>query len=83
VRTMEKPKETVRLRIERQGRGGKTVTVADGFTRHLADLENLAKGLKRSCGTGGTVRWGVIELQGDCRDRVRPMLQKEGFVVKG
>jgi len=76
-------KETIRLRIERQGRGGKTVTVADGFTRHLADLENLAKKLKQSCGTGGTVRWGLIELQGDCRDRIRPLLQKEGFEVKG
>jgi translation initiation factor 1 len=75
--------ETVRLRIEKQGRGGKTVTVAEGFTRHLSDLEDLARRLKKSCGTGGTVRWGIVELQGDCRERVRPLLEKEGFRVKG
>jgi translation initiation factor 1 len=76
-------KEIIRLRIERQGRRGKTVTVAEGFTRHLSDLETIAKRLKQSCGTGGTVRWGIIELQGDHRDRIRPVLQQEGFEVKG
>ena len=80
---MSTTRETIRLRIERQGRGGKTVTVADGFTCHLSDLESLAKRLKQSCGTGGTVRWGVVELQGDRRDRIRPMLQQEGYQVKG
>jgi translation initiation factor 1 len=75
--------ETIHLRIERQGRGGKTVTVAEGFTHRLEDLEKLARQLKQSCGTGGTVRWGVVELQGDCRDRIRPLLEKAGFQVKG
>jgi translation initiation factor 1 len=57
--------------------------VVEGFTRSLADLEGLGRRLKAACGTGGTVRWGVLELQGDRRDRVRVMLREEGFQVKG
>ena len=75
--------EIVRMRIEKQVRGGKTVTVVDGFTRSLGDLEELARKLKSSCGTGGTFRWGVVEVQGDQRERIRPILEKEGFRVKG
>jgi len=71
------------LRISKQGRGGKTVTVIDGFTRHADDLENLASDLKRSCGSGGTVRGMSIEIQGDARERLRIKLSGLGFAVKG
>jgi translation initiation factor 1 len=72
-----------KLRMERKGRGGKTVTVVDGLPRNGAFLKDLAQELKRACGTGGTVVEGTIELQGELRDRVRAFLAERGFVVKG
>ena len=72
-----------KLRIEKKGRGGKTVTVVDGLPRNAAFLKNLGQELKRACGTGGAAEDGAIELQGDLRDRVRDVLLKKGFVVKG
>jgi translation initiation factor 1 len=72
-----------KLRIEKKGRGGKTVTVVDGLPRNAAFLRDLGQELKRSCGTGGTVVEGTIELQGELRDRVRAFLAERGFVVKG
>ena len=72
-----------KLRIEKKGRGGKTVTVVDGLPRNSAFLRDLATELKRACGTGGSVAEGTVELQGDLRDRAREFLVKKGFVVKG
>ena len=78
------PSRTVaKLRMEKKGRGGKTVTVIDGLPRNAAFLKELSQELKRACGTGGTAAEGAIELQGDLRDRVREVLLKKGFVVKG
>ena len=71
------------LRMEKKGRGGKTVTVVAGLPRNAAFLKDLCHNLKRACGTGGTVVDGAVELQGDLRDRVRESLLKKGFVVKG
>jgi len=65
-------------------RGGHLdVTVLGGLPDNTAYLEELAGALKRSCATGGTVRSGAIELAGDVRDRVRPILAKRGITVKG
>ena len=72
-----------KLRMEKKGRGGKTVTVVYGLPRHAAFLQQLTHDLKRACGTGGTTIEDGIELQGDLRDRVRDLLRKRGFVVKG
>jgi translation initiation factor 1 len=72
-----------KLRMEKKGRGGKTVTVVDGLPRNDAFLKDLCQELKRACGTGGTVVDGTVELQGDLRDRVRDVLLKKAFVVKG
>ena len=72
-----------KLRMEKKGRGGKTVTVVAGLPQNAAFLKDLCQGLKRTCGTGGTVVDGAVELQGDLRDRVRESLLKKGFVVKG
>ena len=72
-----------KLRVEKKGRGGKTVTVVDGLPRNAAFLKDLSQELKRACGTGGTVLEGAVELQGDLRERVRELLLSKGLVVKG
>ena len=72
-----------KLRMEKKGRGGKTVTVVDNLPNNAAFLKDLCQDLKRACGTGGAVQDGAIELQGDLRDRVRARLAAKGFVVKG
>jgi len=85
----EKPSAAVpdrpvaRLRVEKAGRGGKTVTVVYGLPQNAEFLRNLAQELKRACGTGGAVRTDGVELQGDLRDRVRELLVARNFVVKG
>jgi translation initiation factor 1 len=72
-----------KLRLEKTGRGGKTVTVVYDLPRNAAFLKALSQELKRACGTGGAVGDGIVELQGDLRDRVRAVLQGKGFAVKG
>lgn len=72
----------VRVRRERQGRGGKTVTTVSGVPYALDQLKSLASELKRRCGTGGTVKDGVIEIQGDCVDLLLEELKKRGLKAK-
>jgi translation initiation factor 1 len=72
-----------KLRVEKKGRGGKTVTVVDGLPNNATFLKDLCQELKRACGTGGTAADGAIELQGDLRERVREYLLNKAFVVKG
>ena len=62
------------------GRGGKTVTVVTGFVGiGLPEKEKLAKQMQKSCGTGGTVKEGRIEIQGDKREEVARILVEAGF----
>jgi translation initiation factor 1 len=75
--------ETIYIRIEKKGRGGKTVTVMDGFTRRQQELEDLASQMKKACGAGGTVRDGGIEIQGDRKMALADFLKKQGFAIKG
>ena len=72
-----------KLRMEKKGRGGKTVTVVYGLPRNAEFLRELGQELKRACGTGGTTVDDGVELQGDLRERVRDVLMKRGYVVKG
>jgi translation initiation factor 1 len=72
-----------KLRMEKKGRGGKTVTVISGLPQNAAFLKELIQELKRACGTGGAVVEGEIELQGELRARVRDVLTKRHFLVKG
>jgi translation initiation factor 1 len=72
-----------KLRIEKAGRGGKTVSVVYDLPRNTAFLKDLCQDLKRACGVGGAVRDDAIELQGDLRDRLRELLSKRGFGVRG
>ena len=74
---------TAKLRLEKKGRGGKTVTVVYDLPRNKEFLKELAQELKRVCGTGGAPGEDSVELQGDLRDRVRDHLVKKGFSVKG
>ena len=75
--------ETLRLRIEKQGRAGKTVTVVDGFTREKRLMGKLSSEIKLALATGGSFKERTIYLQGDVRERVRPILLEKGFRVKG
>jgi translation initiation factor 1 len=77
------PRLIAKLRIEKAGRGGKTVTVVDGLPQNDAFLKALLQELKKACGCGGAVRDSGVELQGDLRDRVRAYLTKQGHGVKG
>lgn len=67
---------------DRRHRGGKTVTVITGLPGHPAALAALAADLKRLCGSGGTVRDGVVEIQGDHRERIAALLSERGHRVK-
>jgi translation initiation factor 1 len=76
-------RRVAKLRMEKAGRGGKTVTVVFGLPRNTTFLRELAQELKRACGTGGAVLEDGVELQGDLRDRVREFLVRRNFHVKG
>jgi translation initiation factor 1 len=75
------------LRIEKQSRGGKTVTVIDRLPKNELFLKNLTTLLKKKCGSGGTYltdgKDGVIEIQGDKREMIRKALAGEGIHSKG
>ena len=72
----------VRVSRETKGRGGKAVTLVKGLALDEAALVALGKQLKAVCGSGGTVKDGVVEVQGDHCDRVIAALQKMGHTVK-
>jgi translation initiation factor 1 len=71
-----------RVRREKQGRGGKTVTAIYGIALAADGLEQLAAELKRLCGTGGTAKDGAIVIQGDHRERIVAALEARGISVK-
>ena len=72
-----------KLRIEKAGRGGKTVSVVYGLPQNAEFLKELCQDLKRTCGTGGAVVDGTVQLQGDLRERIRSVLLEKGIAVKG
>ena len=71
-----------RVSREKQGRGGKTVTVVRGLPLDDAALTTLGKQLRSACGSGGTVKDGVVEVQGDHRERVLQWLLAKGYKAK-
>ncbi len=75
------------FRIEKGGRGGKTVTVIDQLPKQEIFLRELCKELKAKCGVGGTYslegKEGLIEIQGDKRDQIKAIFEKKGFKYKG
>ena len=72
----------VRVSRETKGRAGKGVTLVKGLALDDAALNALGKQLKTACGSGGTVKDGVIEVQGDHCERVIALLQAQGHKVK-
>jgi translation initiation factor 1 len=72
----------VRVGRETKGRKGAGMTIISGVPLNADDLKALGKELKKKCGTGGTVKNGVIEIQGDHRDKLVEELQTHGWVVK-
>ena len=76
----QKSRGRVDIRRETGGRGGKTVTVADGFVGiGLPEKEQLAKKIRGACGCGGTVKEGAIVIQGDQRETIARILSEAGF----
>lgn len=73
---------TLKIQRETKGRGGKEVTVISGFILDADELKVLAKRLKASCGTGGSVKDGTIEIQGDHRNKLQQLLEQSGYKTK-
>ena len=80
--TAKKGDGIVRIMRDRKHRGGKTVTVISGILIAPEGLTELSQQLKKLCGSGGTVKDGVIELQGDHSDKVQAKLTEMGYKVK-
>jgi translation initiation factor 1 len=80
--TLPKGDGIVRVQIESKGRGGKSVSLIAGLALNEEDLKKLASDLKRICGSGGAVKDGVIEIQGDHRDTLVDALKKNGYKAK-
>jgi translation initiation factor 1 len=80
--TAAKSDGTVRLRREVKGRGGGTVIIISGVPLSISSLKDLAGELKKKCGCGGTVKDGIIEIQGDHRDTLMRELQARGYKAK-
>lgn len=76
------PRLRAKLRLERTGHSGKTVTLVEGLPDNAPFLEALARDLKKACGTGGRTQKGAVELQGDQRERLRPLLTARGWRVQ-
>ena len=74
---------TLKLRIEKKGRGGKAVTIIYEVPSNPPYFKKLLKELKNFCGTGGSQKNDHLEIQGDQRDKVRGFLIKKGFKIKG
>jgi len=75
------------FRLEKNARGGKTVTVIDGLPKVEIYLKELSKELKAKCGVGGTYlmsgKEGVVEIQGDKRDQIKKIFEQKGIKYKG
>ena len=82
VTSLPPQQQTIYLHRESSGRGGKAVTLVKKLILSEDDLKTLAKKLKQECGTGGTIKDGVIEIQGEHRDTLLAELTKLGFKVK-
>jgi translation initiation factor 1 len=79
VQTLSPKQQKLKIRLDKKQRGGKTVTLIEGFIGKEDDLQILGKHLKNFCGTGGAAKDGEIIIQGDQRDKVLQWLQKNEY----
>lgn len=77
--TLPPQRQKLKIRLDTKQRGGKAVTLVEGFTGTDEDLQTLGKTLKNFCGTGGAAKDGEIIVQGDQREKVLQWLQKAGY----
>jgi translation initiation factor 1 len=82
VTSLPANQQTAYLHRESKGRGGKTVTLVKNLVLSEDDLKALAKRLKQACGSGGTAKEGMIEIQGEHREKIAQVLQTAGYRVK-
>ena len=82
VKSLPPGQQTAYLHRESKGRGGKTVTLVKNLVLSEKDIKVLAKKLKRACGTGGTIKDGIIEIQGEHRQKIAGLLRSQGYQVK-
>lgn len=80
--TLTPKDQLLEAHFSNKGRGGKTVTIISGFQGSESDLKDLGKLLKTKCGVGGSVKDAEIIIQGNYRDKIMQILQKEGYRVK-
>lgn len=82
TQTPEPGRQRLSVRFERSGRGGKQVTLVQGFEGSSDDLAALARTLKTRCGVGGTAKDGEITIQGDLREKLVKLLTEMGYNAK-
>ena len=79
--TLPKEKQKLRVKLDSKQRAGKLVTLVENFTGTPEDMETLGKQLKTKCGAGGSVKDGLIIIQGDYKDKIITWLRDWGYVL--
>ena len=80
--TLPPERQNLKIRLDKKQRKGRMVTLIEGFTGREYDLMNLSRELKTKCSTGGTIKDGVVIIQGDFRDKINGLLKSKGFNVR-